>query len=122
MGNSDRSSRGKGKATLLTVRGCTSPESCAVVFDPSSIICEHTAYLRYGRICHISPPVANRPIVSPLGLTRVAILANLSPDSGNLPNVESVWLQIFLFGDLANFCHFLKTFGSKCFGLAKCMT
>jgi len=28
-----------------------------------------TAYLRYGRICHILPPVINRLIVSLLGLT-----------------------------------------------------
>jgi len=34
---------------------------------------------------------------------RVAMLANLSPDSGNLANFESVWLQIFWFGDLAIF-------------------
>jgi len=49
---------------------------------------------------------------------RVAILANLSPDSENLAN-ESIWLQMFWFGDLANFGDFLKTFGFKFFGLAK---
>jgi len=38
---------------------------------------------------------------------RVAILANLSPDSENLAN-ESIWLQMFWFGELANFWRFLK--------------
>jgi len=40
---------------------------------------------------------------------KVATLANLSPDSGNLANFESDWLQIFWFGDLANFWPFLKS-------------
>jgi len=29
----------------------------------------HKAYLKYGRICHLFPPVANRLIVSLLDLT-----------------------------------------------------
>ena len=49
--------------------------------------------------------------------SRVAILANLWPDSGNLANFESVWLQIFWFGKF--FGDFLMWFGSKFFGLAK---
>jgi len=31
------------------------------------------------------------------------MLANLSPDSGNLANFASIWLQIFWLGDLAIF-------------------
>jgi len=54
-----------------------------------------------------------------LAICMVAILANLLLDSENLENFESVWLQIFWFGDLANFWQFLKAFGSKIFGLAK---
>ena len=35
-----------------------------------------TAYLRYGRICHIFAPVANRPMVSLLGLSAGVKVAN----------------------------------------------
>ena len=39
-----------------------------VYLETSHLVCS-TAYVRYGRICHYLPPVANRPIVSLLGLT-----------------------------------------------------
>jgi len=43
---------------------------------------------------------------------RVAILANLSPDSGNLAKFESVWLQIFWFGEMYDLyiCTYLLTY------------
>jgi len=44
---------------------------------------------------------------------RVAILANLSPYSGNLANFESVWLQIFWFGDLTNFGRYFESIWLK---------
>ena len=51
---------------------------------------------------------------------RVAILAKLSADHGNLSNFKSVWLQIFWFGYLEIFGDFLKAFVYNIFGLAKC--
>jgi len=53
---------------------------------------------------------------------RMAILANLSPDSGNLANFESVWLQMFWFGDLANFWRFFDSIWLQIFCLAKFTT
>ena len=50
---------------------------------------------------------------------RVAILANVSPDSGKLANFESVRLQIFWYGDLAIFW---KHLAPNFFCLAKCTT
>jgi len=58
-----------------------------------------TPFLRRRKLLRLSLPVVS--------VDRVAILANLSPDFGNLANFESVWLQIFWFGD------FLKAFDSK---------
>jgi len=52
-------------------------------------------------------------------IVKVVVLANLSPDSGNLTNFESVLLQIFWFGDLADLWRFFENFGSKFFGLSK---
>jgi len=51
-----------------------------------------------------------------LGQGRVALLANLSPDSGNLPNFESVWLQIFV---LANIWRFFKIIGLQMFSFGE---
>ena len=51
--------------------------------------------MTWQRICKCSIQVA---VVG-----RVAILANLSADSRNLVNFESVWLQIFWFGHLEHF-------------------
>jgi len=43
---------------------------------------------------------------------RVAILANLSRDSGNLANFESIWLQTFWFGEMYDLyiCTYLLTY------------
>ena len=54
--------------------------------------------------------------VQPVRVAILAILGNLSPDSGNLTNFEDVWLHLFWFGDLATY---FKVYGSKSFGLAK---
>jgi len=49
-------------------------------------------------------------------------LANLSTDSGNLANFESVWPILFCLAIWRISGDFLKVFTSKFFGLAKCTT
>ena len=72
----------------------------------------YCATITWKRICKCSLHVT--------AVGRVAILANLSADSGNRSNFESVWLQIFWFGCFEMFGDFWKQFWSNSFGLAKC--
>jgi len=86
---------------VLAVKGCREVASGPLV--PSY---QHSIALSFPQV-HFSAKrngaIGSSRLSRNTLLTRVAMLANY----------ECVWLQIFLFGDLANFWQFFKAFGSK---------